>query len=760
MGAATAAFLMVAQQVAGKAARDGFFLQTHALAALPRVMTGAAALGLALMVLTSWLLGRLTPRLATPLIFATNAAAFLVEAGLIARQPALAATVTYLHTGAFAGIVASSFWSIMNERFDPHAAKRAFGTINLGATAGGVAGGVLAWQGITVISMAAALTVLAAVSGACAILLLALGRERGGTAGIVAAAAASAARADDAGALDRGLLRQPYLLQLAGLVVLVSAVDTLVEFSFKAAAVERYQPAGGLLPFFALFYACTGAATFALQAGLSRRLLERMGLSGAAAMLPAATLGGVAAALVAPGFWTTLGLRTATLVTENSFYRSGYELAFTPLPPGSKRRLKAYLDVGLTRVAAVAAGALIIGLVALFGPVGVGRIILVLVVLAATASLYLSRALKDGYRGALEESLRSGTVALSPAEIMDADTRQSFGGARHLNREAILAQVAVLAEQDKGGPERDPWRDLRSALRSRTPAVVATALRSLKTVPRELVAELVPLLAMDAVLGDVLTLLRPSVDRHAGALSDALLDPETPPTVRRRLARVLQASSTRLAADGLTEALSDARFEIRLFAGTSLLRLHMRRPDLPLDRARVTIAVRRELEGADARFDGAQLPEAAWLKEQSLFPAGDEGRPGAWWVSHVFNLLALVHDPDVLRLAFAALASQDRRLRGTGLEYLEVLLEADLGARLVALLAQHRQAPPAAAREAGAQARVPDRVDVRVDVGLDVRPEPRRARPQDEVREDLLSSREALAIPADVLARWRSGGSS
>jgi ATP:ADP antiporter, AAA family len=743
IGASAVAFLMVAQQVAGKATRDGFFLQTHALDALPRVMTAAAALGLALMVLTSWLLGRLTPRWATPFIFATNAGAFLVEASLAAHRPALAATVTYLHTGAFAGIVASAFWSTMNERFDPHAAKRAFGTINLGATAGGVAGGVLAWRGITIVSMATALMVLAAVSAACAILLLVLGREPGSQAA-AASLSSSSVRVDDAGKPEGRLLGQSYLVQLAGLVVLVSAVDTLVEFSFKAAAVERYQHAGGLLPFFALFYACTGAATFALQAGVSRRLLDRMGLSGAAAMLPAATLAGVAGALLAPGFWTTLGLRTATMVTENSLYRSGYELAFTPLPPGQKRRLKAYLDVGLTRVAAVAAGALIIGLVALFGPISVGRIILVLVVLAATGSLYLSRALKDGYRGALEESLRNGAVALSPSEIMDADTRQSFGGALGLNRSAILAQVAVLAEQDKHEPERDPWRDVRSGLRSRTPAVVTTALRSLKTVPRELVAELVPLLAVDAVLSDVLTLLRPAVDKHAGALSDALLDPDTPPTVRRRLARVLQVSSTRLAADGLTEALSDARFEIRLFAGTSLLRLHLRRPDLPLDHGRVLAAIRRELDGAGARFDSPEPPEAGWLKEQSLFSMGDEVRPGGWWVTHVFNLLALMHDPDVLRLAFAAQASDDRRLRGTGLEYLEVLLEADLGTRLVALLAQQRRLPQ----------------ESRPEVKPDAPPEARRrARPQDEVREDLLSSREALAIPADVVARWRSGSS-
>src|SRR6185503_1692704 len=133
LGPTAIAFVMVAQQVAGKAVRDGFFLQTHPAAELPRVIMGASALGLLVVIVVSWVLARLSPRRATPLLFAVHAGVYAGASWLAGVRPEAAATLTYLHTGALAGTVISAFWSLMNERFDPHAAKRAFGAIGTGA---------------------------------------------------------------------------------------------------------------------------------------------------------------------------------------------------------------------------------------------------------------------------------------------------------------------------------------------------------------------------------------------------------------------------------------------------------------------------------------------------------------------------------------------------------------------------------------------------------------------------------------------------
>ncbi|MCB9598719.1 MAG: hypothetical protein H6719_38745 [Sandaracinaceae bacterium] len=49
-----------------------------------------------------------------------------------------------LQPAVFGALVISGFWSVVNERFDPHSAKQMIGRIGTGATFGGVAGGLLA----------------------------------------------------------------------------------------------------------------------------------------------------------------------------------------------------------------------------------------------------------------------------------------------------------------------------------------------------------------------------------------------------------------------------------------------------------------------------------------------------------------------------------------------------------------------------------------------------------------------------------------
>ena len=77
------------------------------------------------------------------------------------------------------------------------------------------------------------------------------------------------------------------------------------------------------------------------------------------------------------------------------------------------------------------------------------------------------------------------------------------------------------------------------------------------------VSHVIPLLDVDEVTPDAIRALRAVAERHIGELTDALLDPERPFAVRRRLARVLSACASQRAADGLLLALDELRFEVR-----------------------------------------------------------------------------------------------------------------------------------------------------------------------------------------------------
>ena len=88
--------------------------------------------------------------------------------------------------------------------------------------------------------------------------------------------------------------------------------------------------------------------------------------------------------------------------------------------------------------------------------------------------------------------------------------------------------------------------------------------------PRDLIPHVIPLLAWDPVAEDAVRALRRVAEEHVGELTDALIDPNQPFAVRRRLARVFSVCVSQRAVDGLLLGLEDLRFEVRFQCGRSL----------------------------------------------------------------------------------------------------------------------------------------------------------------------------------------------
>jgi hypothetical protein len=138
-----------------------------------------------------------------------------------------------------------------------------------------------------------------------------------------------------------------------------------------------------------------------------------------------------------------------------------------------------------------------------------------------------------------------------------------------------------------------------------------------------------------------------------------MLDPATPSVLRRRLPRVLKASPTPRAVEGLVLALSDSRFDVRAQVGQALVAITEKNPSLAVDREAIFTAVRRELAA-----------EGEW---------GGDGESRGF--QHVFGLLSLVLEREPLKHALWAVQGDDAALRGTALEYLDnVLPESVRGA--------------------------------------------------------------------------------
>ena len=114
---------MIAQQVAGKAARDAIFLSSFRVIHLPLMITAAAAVSLLAALLLSRLMVRHTPAKVVPLAFAASGLALLAEWGVSFFSHRIAAAVLYAHTALFGAVVISAFWSLINESFALHSGR-------------------------------------------------------------------------------------------------------------------------------------------------------------------------------------------------------------------------------------------------------------------------------------------------------------------------------------------------------------------------------------------------------------------------------------------------------------------------------------------------------------------------------------------------------------------------------------------------------------------------------------------------------------
>ena len=136
----------------------------------------------------------------------------------------------------------------------------------------------------------------------------------------------------------RVIAAAPHLRHLAALVLLGSTSAALLDYLFKARAVEAIGTGDQLLRFFALYYAAISLLTFTLQIVSSRTVLERFGLALTTSTPSIALLAGSIGGLVTPGFGSLVMARAGESIFRGSWFRAGYELFYTPIPAGGETR--------------------------------------------------------------------------------------------------------------------------------------------------------------------------------------------------------------------------------------------------------------------------------------------------------------------------------------------------------------------------------------------------------------------------------------
>ncbi len=707
---------VVAQIVASHALRDGFFLTEFPATALPTMVIASTILSAALLLTMARLLRNVPPARSVPFLFAGSAVLFVLEWALAGWRPHIAAVSLFLHVFTVGALVASGFWSVINERFDPHTARRVMGRIGGGASLGGVIGGIAAFWGASFTDIPTMILMLGLLNGVCAVGVLQIGT---GTHGRRQAT-------DSARSAFRIVRETPYLQHLGLLVALGAFCQTTYDYVLKSRAAEHFLSGADLVSFFALFYTIVNGLTFLVQNGLARSVLEKLGISAAVGSMPGSgALLGVFA-LLFPGLPTAIAMRGGIGVTENSLFRSGYELLYTPILPEKKRPTKSLIDVGSDDLG-TALGAGFTFLVLALVPGQVNGLLVLAGIAASVGGLAVTRHLHRGYVWSLAESLRAGRLDLGAVDVVDATTQQmvsetlaamappaplqeagrsSDAALKYgIDREALLERLrdrnadtsrAAPGLQQAHAPYRQP------SLVGVTPADLDTTTRAIAhlrsgdserarsvlldpaPLPAELVVHVVPLLADEEVAELASESLRRVAAANTGTLLDAVRQSRAGLPVRRRVCAILGRLPTQRCARGLVDLLDDQDFELRLRAATSLLQIHRQNRDLVIPPERIFAAAASEAEACRRRWVSRSTLDPRISRTPPLESA--DGERAVEGMSYVWTLLPTVLDPEPLSLAIRALAEQSGAHRGTGLEYLDNVLPPRLLAALRPLI--------------------------------------------------------------------------
>ena len=733
---------IAAQFIAGKAARDAFFLAQFEVTSLPTMVmvTSVASIGIA--VLGARLLRKVPPSRLMPWAFFASAAFFLVAWFFVPMVPRASAVALYLQVSAVGPMLGSGFWLIATERFDPRTAKQRFGQIAGAGTLGGLVGGLLAERVAGLMGLTATLPLLAVLNIICAWQVGRLATHSDAT-DLPRSPAVTLTTPDEPSQSGVTVLaRSPYLRRLATLVLLGTMAATLFDYLFQVQAVQRLGRGEDLLRFFAVYYASVSLLAFAIQVSANRFALERFGLGLTAGTPSLALLGATVGAWFAPGLASAVVARGSEAALRGSLFRSSYEIFYTPVPSSDKRAAKSIIDVGFDRLGDAFGGAALLLLLLLPLALQYNSILAVTAVTAA-GTLFCARRLDRGYVQMLERSLLHRAGELDLGEATDLTTRTMMLQTLTITR--ALGQTAThdaTQEGTQGAAQQPPEQTMTPGhddeaitsldaetrriltLRSRDRHSIRATLRSEGPLPATLVPYVLPLLAWDPVAADAAFALAQVAEERVGQFVDTLIDPNAEFTVRRRLARIFATCGSQRAADGLVLGLQDPRFEVRYQCARSLVAIRGRNPQVAIDRGVILEIVRRETTVGRAVWKSERLlqkPDEGDTQETIFVDEFVKDRSSRS-LGHVFTLLSLILPAEPLTIAFRGLQTNDAKLKGTALEYLEGVLPSSIRELLWPFLEAPRQTA-------------------------------RSERPRQEVLDELLRSNQSIAINIEEIRR-------
>jgi len=316
----------------------------------------------------------------------------LLRSGLV---PAWAPGAFFVWLSVFNLFVVSVFWSFMADLWSAAQARRLFGFIAAGGSAGALVGPSLTAGLVALIGPVNLLPAAAAVLAGALFCVARLSRGAGAR---VTSGPEEAGRRDEqavGGGVLTGVtrvLRSRYLLGICLFIGLSSTLATFVYFQQAHIVRASFADPSQRTAVFALIDLAVNALTIGAQLLLTGHLVARLGLPRTLAVLPALTLLGFTGLGLAPVLTVLLAFQILRRAAQYGVAKPAREMLFTVVTREDKYKAKNFIDTVVYRGGDAVSGWAFAGLTALgLGLTGIALVAVPLAGVWIALALYLGR---------------------------------------------------------------------------------------------------------------------------------------------------------------------------------------------------------------------------------------------------------------------------------------------------------------------------------------------------------------------------------
>jgi AAA family ATP:ADP antiporter len=316
---------------------------------LPWLFTATFLTMLAAVPAFGWLVARVPRRTLLPLVYAFFIGCILGLFALLRSPVRWAPAVFFVWLSVFNLFVVSVFWSFMADLWREAQARRLFGLIAAGGSAGALAGPALTAALAPRVGPVNLLPAAAALLSGALLCILVLRRRPPAPDPTGRAADERAPVGGGALAGIVHLARSPYLGGIAAFVVLATALGTLLYVQQVQIIRTAFPDPARRTAVFALMDISVNALTIGAQALATGRLVQRFGLPPVLASLPALSLGGLVALAASPTAAVLVPLQVLWRATQYGIAGPAREMLFTVVSREDKYKTKNVIDTVVYR---------------------------------------------------------------------------------------------------------------------------------------------------------------------------------------------------------------------------------------------------------------------------------------------------------------------------------------------------------------------------------------------------------------------------